>query len=249
MIRWVFWDIGDTLLNEDPLRCRIWERLHDELLGAGSGLAFTELMALRERLASQDDPSPHYTVARDRLPPDVFARWEQWARTFPRSDGQQLTEPIVGALDALTAVKQYARLGIIADQPSAVLDTLERLGMRSPFEVIVLSESVGVNKPDPEMFRIAAGRAKCDPAECVMVGNRLDTDCAPARRVGMRCVFCYLPADAKGWRPSTDRERVYVESLTRIPNWRSLPRDSDEAPDATVNSLAEIGAIMSRWSE
>ena len=80
-----------------------------------------------------------------------------------------------------------------------------------------------------------------------MVGNRLEADVAPARRLGMRTVFCYLSPEEKGWHPTEPDRRYYLDELARVPNWRREPLAPEEAPDATVRSMAEVDPLIAAW--
>ena len=51
------------------------------------------------------------------------------------------------------------------------------------------SAEAGCAKPDPKIFTMALNKAGCEPAEAVMVGDRLDNDIAPAKKLGMKTVW------------------------------------------------------------
>jgi len=56
------------------------------------------------------------------------------------------------------------------------------------FDAVVLSGREGVRKPDPEIFRLTAGRVDVPPASCVFVDD-LAANVEGARAVGMTAVF------------------------------------------------------------
>jgi len=249
MIRWMFWDLGDTLLDEDPLRFALYDLLFSALRYADPSLSFAALLARREHLAAGGDPSPHYTIARESLAPEAFAAWVDDARRFISGEGQPLVVPVAGVAEALPRLARRVRMGVIADQPPEVEETLRRHDLRRWFDVVALDAVVGASKPDERIFRWALDRAGCSASEAVMVGNRLDRDIAPARRVGMRTIFCYLSPEAKGWTPDTPHARLYLHSLARIPNWPVEPDPTrpDETPDARVSSIAAIEDVLDAW--
>jgi FMN phosphatase YigB (HAD superfamily) len=245
-MRWVFWDIGDTLLNEDPLRFAIWKRLHQALHDAGSPVTFASLMDTRERLAAHGDSSPHYTIARKQLSVENYDVWRSSLAQFVPGDGQQLIHPIEGIIGVLRSLSDTAHLGIIADQPPSVRDTLDRHGMLDMFGVVVLSATVGYNKPDVSIYTEALSQAGCDADDAVMVGNRYDMDIAPANRLGMGTVFCYLSPDNKGRQPESDEEAAYHMSLGRVPNWPTEPDPGipTQQPDAVAGNVAELSTAI-----
>ena len=56
------------------------------------------------------------------------------------------------------------------------------------FDDIVISGEVGLRKPEPEIFRLAAGRLGLEPAECVFVDD-LQHNVDGARAVGMTAIL------------------------------------------------------------
>ncbi|NUR98129.1 MAG: HAD family phosphatase [Kribbellaceae bacterium] len=56
------------------------------------------------------------------------------------------------------------------------------------FDDIVISGEVGLRKPEPEIFRLAAGRLGLEPAECVFVDD-LQQNVDGARAVGMTAIL------------------------------------------------------------
>src|SRR5918911_145984 len=67
-------------------------------------------------------------------------------------------------------------LGIIANQSEDILNLLEHSGINHFFKVNVISSQVKIKKPDLRIFLLALDRAAYKPEDCIMVGDRLDTD-------------------------------------------------------------------------
>jgi putative hydrolase of the HAD superfamily len=92
-----------------------------------------------------------------------------------------------GALDAL-AEAGY-RLAVISNADGRMEDALVRAGLRDHFEFVIDSEVVGVAKPDPAIFHVAAERLELDPAECLYVGDLFAVDVVGARGAGMAALL------------------------------------------------------------
>ena len=60
--------------------------------------------------------------------------------------------------------------------------------LRELFDVVVISGEVGLHKPEPEIFRLAARRIGLVPQECVFVDD-LRENCAGAEAVGMTAIL------------------------------------------------------------
>jgi putative hydrolase of the HAD superfamily len=56
------------------------------------------------------------------------------------------------------------------------------------FDVVVISGDVGLHKPEPEIFLLAAERVGVGPGDCVFVDD-LRENCAGAEAVGMRAIL------------------------------------------------------------
>lgn len=66
---------------------------------------------------------------------------------------------------------------------------LDQSELRDYFDVIVCSEVVGVNKPDPKVFNFAMDNAKANPDESVMIGDDFKVDVLGAENAGMKGVL------------------------------------------------------------
>ena len=51
------------------------------------------------------------------------------------------------------------------------------------------SAEAGCAKPDPKIFTMALDEAGCNASEAFMIGDRLDNDIIPARKLGMKAVW------------------------------------------------------------
>ena len=68
-------------------------------------------------------------------------------------------------------------------------EKLVRLGVYPFFDDVVTSESVGVEKPDPEIFNIAMERLNVTAGTSLMIGNKFDVDIVGACDAGMQAML------------------------------------------------------------
>jgi putative hydrolase of the HAD superfamily len=68
-------------------------------------------------------------------------------------------------------------------------EKLRHCGLDAWVDALVVSESEGISKPDPEIFRRALARVGCEAADAVMVGDSWAADIAGARAAGIRAVW------------------------------------------------------------
>lgn len=66
---------------------------------------------------------------------------------------------------------------------------IEKTGLASYFHMIVISECVGCNKPDPAIFDFALKGANATVAESIMIGDSIEADIRGAQAFGMKAIF------------------------------------------------------------
>jgi HAD superfamily hydrolase (TIGR01549 family) len=111
------------------------------------------------------------------------------------------------------------RLAIVSDWGSNLLPIVEGLGLGSELDFVIASGAVGISKPDPAIFRLAADRGGVSPRAALMVGDSYRADVVGAQSAGMDGI------------------------LIRRPEWRD--RRETVAPEARViASLAELPEIV-----
>ena len=81
------------------------------------------------------------------------------------------------------------RTAVISNSNGTVADILAHLGLAKDLEFIIDSSKVGVEKPDPRIFRIALERAGLQPHEAVYVGDLYSIDVLGARAAGLRAIL------------------------------------------------------------
>lgn len=109
-------------------------------------------------------------------------------------------------------------LGVVSNFEEWLERLLEQLEVTAYFPVRVISGIEGVEKPDPEIFRIALDRAGMTAEESVYVGDHPWFDVEAAREVGMLPVLI----DRRGAYPETDAVRI--TSLEDLPPLLGLTR-------------------------
>jgi putative hydrolase of the HAD superfamily len=97
--------------------------------------------------------------------------------------GLQPVEPMLAALGR--AAEFGIPTGLISN--SWVMDHYTD-EIRELFDVVVISAEVGLHKPQPEIYLLAAERLGVDPKDCVFVDD-LRENCTGAEAVGMTAVL------------------------------------------------------------
>ncbi|MEZ5359922.1 MAG: HAD-IA family hydrolase [Candidatus Zixiibacteriota bacterium] len=104
---------------------------------------------------------------------------------------------------------------------SEIYDLLDKHDLSGLFANRYSQDNFALTKPDPRYFLQLADRAGISPADCIMVGDRIDKDIVPAKMAGMKTVLV--------------KSSIYKIQQPRIP---------DECPDATIESVNELAEAI-----
>ena len=168
--KWIFFDLGSTLIDESECyKLRFREAVE------GTAISLDEFEKKVIEFSKQKLKGDHETVKfyGIKLPP-----WHKEAE-----------KPYDNAENVLKHLSQKGyRLGVIANQSFGTKERLENWGLIKYFDIVLASAEEGVSKPDIEIFRRALTAANCPPENAAMVGDRLDNDIVPAKKLGMKTV-------------------------------------------------------------
>jgi len=79
--------------------------------------------------------------------------------------------------------------GVISNSNGTIDSLLQALGLRPYLDFVLDSGVVGVEKPDPRIFRMALERAGVAPHEAVFVGDLYSIDVLGARAAGLSAIL------------------------------------------------------------
>jgi HAD superfamily hydrolase (TIGR01509 family) len=98
-------------------------------------------------------------------------------------------QPNIELLTYIASLRLVYKTGVISNvSRGAVVEKKIGAGWAERcFDVIVASGDIGLAKPSPEIYEVAAERLDVDPKECVFVDDRYDY-CEGARDVGMQTI-------------------------------------------------------------
>lgn len=114
------------------------------------------------------------------------------------------------AEECLKRLSRKYKIGVIANQSLGTEKRLERFGILRYIDTVIASAEEGVAKPDERIFEIALKRAECSPEQAVMIGDRIDNDIVPAKKLGMRTVWV-KQGFGRYWSIAGDGERADYE--------------------------------------
>lgn len=113
----------------------------------------------------------------------------EWRRAYNPPVGLwNVAEPKAEA--ALALVRDAGRrAAVISNSNGSVRSILTDLGLTRHLDFVIDSSEVGVEKPDPGIFRVALERAGVEPGDAVYIGDLYSVDVLGARGAGMDAVL------------------------------------------------------------
>ena len=220
-LRAVFLDAGGTIIHLD--RAFILDAL------ASRGLHRTE-----EQFRTADEAARRRVgvILRSGDASDDTSRWHAYTQTMlhelscsgadadyvrdlvsQRHRAGTLWSMIIdGTAEALETLRNRGlTLGVVSNADGRVARFIEHAGLLDHVDFVIDSGAVGVEKPDPEIFRIACERAGVQPHETVHVGDIYEIDVLGARAAGIRAVL--IDPDERHTNSDCDR----IHSITELP--------------------------------
>ena len=226
----IFFDIGDTLVFDDP---PLMARLTQAARATGATLN-------QERLPAAFRAGEVYAVARyvegfpwdapDSLRGAITCVW----RALDRPPPNDMTWPLLAQAliavpftryvhpDALALLRELRTrgftLGAISDWEATLPALLAKLGIAPLLDALAVSEIVGATKPNPRLFQEALRQANAAPETSLHVGDWYELDAQGARAAGMSALLF----DHAGRCPDADCPRVQTfdalsETLLALP--------------------------------
>ena len=206
-------DVGEVIIDET----RVWT-VWAELLGVSPATLMAVLGAAVSQGGDHAGAFPH-------VAPNV-----DWAALEDeheaRYGGFRADDVYDDVTPALTALRAQGRRVVLAgNQPARRAAQLAALAL--PVDEVLVSDELGVEKPDPAFFATVLERLGVeDPARVLYVGDRVDNDVLPAADAGM--AVCWLVRGPWG-------------------QLQELPEDADVTPDLVLEGLGELPELLAAW--
>jgi putative hydrolase of the HAD superfamily len=103
---------------------------------------------------------------------------------------QRSRQAVPGALALLEQLRGRVAVAVVSNNVQAEQEEkLRHLGMSQLIDALVVSETVGVAKPDPAIFAAALHQLGCAAGDAVMLGDSWAADVIGARAAGVRAVW------------------------------------------------------------
>jgi HAD superfamily hydrolase (TIGR01549 family) len=216
-------DVGGPIIDEASdyeYTLTAIKKILDDL--TGKKIPVGEIVEVREKMINSWAPSLTKAIFWQYLKPDFEKYAEAYAiaveAVYNHHDEVVLVDGVNEIIPALT--EEYV-LALAGNQPSKVREKLEKTGLLKFFRSNVVSDDIGLHKPDTRFFLEICRRIDVGPENCCMIGDRMDNDIFPANILGMRTIL-----------------------LDTGPHRYQRARVPEDEPDYQIENMREVRAII-----
>jgi len=224
MIKAVFFDLYNTLVDYDPPREEIEARVLKEFGIDVSPEAFRRPLVIADEFIYREHARSPLSKRSKEETRALYAQYQGIVLKEAGIDASQgLIAGILGkwkqfnfklvlfddVMPTLTHLRELGKvLGLISNVDRDITPLCQELGLSALLQVVVTSQEAGFNKPQPEIFQEALKQAGVRSSEAIYVGDQYQIDVVGANEAGMQGILL----DRGG----------YFEEITDCPRIRSL---------------------------
>lgn len=129
-------------------------------------------------------------------------------------------------IDILTDIRAGGyKTGLINDCGVEIARVFNKLELAPLIDTVILSCRVGMQKPDPRIYRMATDIMQVYPENCLYIGDGDSNELTGATRAGMKAVLVRNPEE--------DRDNVYREQF-----------EGDTWQGPAITSLQEVMSLL-----
>lgn len=221
-VRSVLFDVDDTLFDRRAAQIELLRAVREVL---PSLFDRTDPARLLKAFLDSDRQLANRLDRGESLEEPRLERWKAFlslldldpraAQRVNRVYLQRYTEvnpAIPGAAETLRRLRARYTMGIVSNGYRDIQRRkLEALGLLGHFSCVVLSDEIGIRKPDRRIFAEGVHRLGRTAPECLFVGDSLAYDVRGARQAGLRT--CWFNPDREELPPGAPPPDLIIPSL------------------------------------
>ncbi len=232
--------MGGVLVDDQRTMLLLYRRLFEHCNGHDGINSPGDLLSMREELLAKGDGRHWVTAIRRLVGEDDWFEYYREMMNELRERYIELNRPIPGIGNVLAWTSEKFKIALAANQFTDCRRVLELAGWLEYFKVFGISEEIGHKKPEPEFFAWILDAVDAKPGNCIMIGDRIDNDIAPAKRLGLRTIWFPIKQGYEHLEPDDEFTRAYIESHKRASLFSIVPKDESQEPDFTAHSPDEL---------
>lgn len=180
----IVFDVGNVLMYDFPMESRFLYNIYLEAKEKVQYITFPQFLQFNKNYNMAYNKwiyeygknlfQDKWTYINQKAWCDVVSRWEDYCILIP------------GAVEELKQHKKDYLYAVCANQSKKTIDFFKSKGLLSLFDPFVIDELFGYSKPDSRIFMSVLQHLKCEPNECLMVGDKYVVDILPATSIGLQ---------------------------------------------------------------
>lgn len=215
-IDWIFFDVGGVLVDgsayENRRKMEVLRVVRDYIPSVSDADYEAALMKTSGEIGDLS-----VNIITELLQGHSGVKQARGAYLDLRAQGRSYISEAEFRPDARHVVEELSknyRLGIIANQPTAMVDRIKDEGLAGFFSDIGVSQEHGFHKPDKRLFDIIFKKTGADPMRSVMIDDNIERGLLPAHELGMMtCWYKLFKREKPDW---VDFEIRNLSALVQI---------------------------------
>jgi len=200
IIQTVFFDVDNTVFDRERAQKETLRLIARKFPDLFTGIAETRIIAaflesdqitMREYVIGL--PPNEFRTRRSQVFLNLLGLSEQFSDEITAMYVDQyptINAPVKGAREVIESLARRFRLGVISNGlPDVQYKKFDTLGIKLLLDCIVLSEELGVEKPNPEIFLHAVSLVGAAPGKSLYVGDSYEIDVVGAKKAGMQACW------------------------------------------------------------
>lgn len=217
----VLLDVGGVLVDETQFHQLMQVQLLELLQHEGFSVSSKELTELLQQVMRSGLSTYRHAILWHFVKPDImkFQRLRTGLQPLGYGAFSDYQPKLAsGAQEVVARLSQKYRLAIAANQGPRIKEFLRTHEVLQYFVCDQVSDEMGLAKPNPLFFQIILDSLGIRAEEAIMVGDRLDNDIAPAKRLGMKTIRLMVwPFSLQGARMLEEQPDLTIQKLSELP--------------------------------
>jgi putative hydrolase of the HAD superfamily len=219
MIKAVIFDLDNTLIDFMRMKRMSCEAAMDTMIAAGLRIGRKRGMEILYRIYSRH--GMEYQRIFQAFLLEVLGRIDYGIMASGivayRRVKEGLLYPYPNVIPTLNVLKKKYRIAVLSDASRIqVWIRLAAMGIQNAFDFVITFDDTKVRKPGVKPFMLALKKLRLEPEECLMVGDSLMRDIAPAKKLGFKTVFAKYGGNHEPARVRPDYSINDIKELLRI---------------------------------
>ena len=219
MIKAIIFDLDNTLIDFMRMKRLSCEAAMDAMISAGLKIKKEKGLEIMFRLYSQY--GYEYQKIFQVFMREVIGRIDYGIMASGivayRRVKEGLLYPYPNVVPTLNELKKKYKLAILSDAPKIqAWIRLAAMQIQDKFDIVVTFDETKAKKPSKKPFLYALKKLRLKPEECLMVGDSLKRDIAPANKLGFKTAFAKYGEDKEKAVVKPDHVINDIKDLLKI---------------------------------